>query len=92
MNRATADDMRRIEEMAVDAGASYESLMNRAGEACSAWMLSHPDLLGGSVTIVCGRGNNGGDGFVLARSLWRLMSGTGVLADGEPTAHPSSSD
>ena len=89
MKRATAEEMRRIEDMAVDAGASYESLMNRAGEACSAWLLSHPDLLGGSVTIVCGRGNNGGDGFVLARSLWRLMPVTVVLADGEPTAHPA---
>lgn len=89
MNRATAEDMRRIEEIAVEQGASYESLMNRAGEACSAWILSHPDLLGGSVTIVCGRGNNGGDGLVLARSLWRLMSVTVILADGEPTAHPA---
>ena len=89
MKRATAEEMRRIEDMAVDAGASYESLMNRAGEACSAWLLSHPDLLGGSVTIVCGRGNNGGDGFVLARSLWRLMPVTVILADGEPTAHPA---
>ena len=46
MNRATSADMRRIEEMAVERGATYESLMNRAGEACSAWLLSHPDMLG----------------------------------------------
>ncbi|MBR5524113.1 MAG: NAD(P)H-hydrate epimerase, partial [Clostridia bacterium] len=89
MNRATAADMRRIEALAVERGQSYEELMERAGEACAAWMLGRPDMVGGSVTIVCGRGNNGGDGFVLARHLRRVMPVTVVLAEGEPTAHPA---
>lgn len=86
MRSATAEQMRRIEALAVEQGSTYESLMNRAGEACSAWLLSHHELVGGSVAIVCGRGNNGGDGFVLARQLWRLMPVTVILAEGEPTA------
>ncbi len=89
MNRATAADMRRMESLAVERGQSYEELMERAGEACAGWMLGRLEQMGGSVAIVCGRGNNGGDGFVLARHLWRVMPVTVILADGEPTAHPA---
>ena len=89
MSRATAEDMRRIEQLAVERGSSYEELMDRAGEAVAGWLLARPDMVGGSVVIVCGKGNNGGDGFVMARHLWRVMPVTVVLADGEPTAQPA---
>lgn len=89
MNRATAEDMRRIEQLAVEQGSSFAELMDQAGEACAGWLLARPTMVGGSVVIVCGSGNNGGDGFVLARHLWRVMPVTVVLACGEPTAQPA---
>jgi len=89
MSRATAEDMRRMEQLAVERGSSYEELMDRAGEAVAGWLLARPDMAGGSVVIVCGKGNNGGDGFVMARHLCRVMPVTVVLADGEPTAQPA---
>ncbi len=43
-------------------------LMERAATACTEWILKrfHP---GQSFTIVCGQGNNGGDGLAVARLL-----------------------
>ena len=89
MNRATAEDMRRIEALAVERGKTYEQLMERAGEACAGWITADPDMTGGAVTIVCGRGNNGGDGLVMARHLRGRMPVTVILADGQPTAQPA---
>ncbi|MCU0453977.1 MAG: NAD(P)H-hydrate dehydratase [Bacteroidetes bacterium] len=43
-------------------------LMDRAGTAAAHWLLRHfAPLDGRPVVIVCGPGNNGGDGFVVAR-------------------------
>jgi ADP-dependent NAD(P)H-hydrate dehydratase / NAD(P)H-hydrate epimerase len=59
----TADETRRAE------GAhqgSLEELMERAGSAVADHVLRH---FPGRVTVVCGGGNNGGDGRVCARRL-----------------------
>jgi ADP-dependent NAD(P)H-hydrate dehydratase / NAD(P)H-hydrate epimerase len=59
----TAEETRAAEE--AHAG-SLEELMERAGTAVAELVLrEHP----GRVTVVCGRGNNGGDGRVCARVL-----------------------
>ncbi len=42
-------------------------LMENAGRSCADWLLAQPDLR--RVVICCGPGNNGGDGFVIARHL-----------------------
>ena len=90
MGRASAAEMRRIEQLAVEQGDSFARLMEMAGESCADWLRRQPDWLDGEVTIVCGRGNNGGDGFVLARQLWRQAAAvTVVLAQGAPTAQPA---
>jgi len=53
-------------EAAKQAGVSLYQLMLRAGEATYQWLRdSYPNAE--SVTIVCGSGNNGGDGFVVAK-------------------------
>jgi NAD(P)H-hydrate epimerase len=57
----TAEEMR-----AAEAGHDVEALMDRAGKAVADRVLAdHP----GAVTVVCGGGNNGGDGRVAARYL-----------------------
>ncbi|HEU5372392.1 MAG TPA: NAD(P)H-hydrate epimerase, partial [Gaiellaceae bacterium] len=59
----TADETRRAEEAHQ---GSLEELMERAGAAAADLVLrEYP----GRVTVVCGKGNNGGDGRVCARLL-----------------------
>ncbi|MEG3086377.1 NAD(P)H-hydrate dehydratase [Sphingomonas sp. PB4P5] len=63
----TAAEMRAAEQAAIAAGATVESLMARAGQQIAATVRR----LAGSnpILIVCGPGNNGGDGYVAARLL-----------------------
>lgn len=69
----TAAQMRAIERAAMEAGtASGRELMERAGQAVVAAILdTWPDLraTSHSALVLCGPGNNGGDGFVIARLL-----------------------
>ncbi len=64
----SAEQMRAIDRWAIEElGIPSLELMERAGEAVAAAVAE----LGraGPVRIVCGKGNNGGDGFVAARHL-----------------------
>ncbi len=66
----TPDEMRAVDARAVASGTPVAILMERAGRAV-ARAVRHE--LGGTygrrVVIICGRGNNGGDGQVAARVL-----------------------
>lgn len=64
----TAAEMREHEQMAVDKGTTFEQLMENAGQAAVADLL-HRFPKAGRALIVCGKGNNGGDGLVIARVL-----------------------
>jgi hydroxyethylthiazole kinase-like uncharacterized protein yjeF len=63
----TAAEMRAAEAAAIAAGTSVETLMERAGTAAAEAIWRY----GGSVPalVLCGPGNNGGDGYVIARRL-----------------------
>jgi hydroxyethylthiazole kinase-like uncharacterized protein yjeF len=88
----TAAEMRGIEQAAMAAGqATGLDLMERAGRGVVAAMLRDwPDLETGTrrAVVACGPGNNGGDGFVVARLLqgrgWRVE----VRLLGDPAALP----
>ena len=55
---------------AIAAGTSARALMQRAGEAAAAAILrAYPDVVGATVNVFVGPGNNGGDGWVVARAL-----------------------
>jgi len=69
--RAEASEFDRwaIEEL----GVPRLVLMENAGRGASDWILAHVEELdigeGSRIGILCGRGNNGGDGYALARHL-----------------------
>ena len=61
-------DRRTIEEI----GIPSLVLMENAGRQVVAAMEAvHTDLSDRRVAVLCGRGANGGDGFVIARTLWQ---------------------
>lgn len=64
----TSTQMRAAEQAAVERGTSFEQLMENAGQSAAADILRrHPHA--GTALVVCGKGNNGGDGLVIARVL-----------------------
>lgn len=74
-------EMAALDRRTIDAGTPALELMERAGAAVAT---SVQPLLGGSlgrVLVLCGPGNNGGDGLVVARLLAsRGVAVTAVLA------------
>jgi hydroxyethylthiazole kinase-like uncharacterized protein yjeF len=63
----TAEQMRAAERVAIGGGTSVETLMERAGAALAeaTWRFAGPM----PALILCGPGNNGGDGYIAARHL-----------------------
>ena len=70
--------MRRADADAIASGIGGAELMDRAAHACATTALH---MTGGGygsrVVVVCGKGNNGGDGIAIAAHLARA----GVRAD-----------
>ena len=65
----TADNMKKAEERAVENGKSWYGLMETAGTQCAKHIAKEDKAK--KITIICGKGRNGGDGFVIARKLWQ---------------------
>ena len=67
----TSAQMRAVEAQEIDSfRVSGLMLMERAGQgAVAALSRLWPDLAAAQVLVLCGPGNNGGDGFVMARAL-----------------------
>lgn len=78
----TATQMRAAEDDAIAAGTSVEALMRRAGEGAAEWVWRI--AAGHAVTVLCGPGNNGGDGYVLAEAIRRKGGAVRVVAPMEP--------
>jgi len=78
----TADRIRAAEQAAIDGGTTVEQLMERAGEALAeaAYRFAGPT----PALILCGPGNNGGDGYVAARRLAARGVVVRVAAMNEP--------
>jgi ADP-dependent NAD(P)H-hydrate dehydratase / NAD(P)H-hydrate epimerase len=70
MKLCTPSQMQNIDRRAID-GMKIPglTLMENAGKRVADTILEHFELFGKQATVVCGKGNNGGDGFVVARLL-----------------------
>ena len=65
----TSDKIREIDAYTIEhEPIASIALMERAAQACSAWIYNHFDR-SKQVKIFCGPGNNGGDGLAIARQL-----------------------
>ena len=78
----TADQIRAAERAAMDLGVSEDTLMTRAGEASAAAI--QRVAAGAEVVVLCGPGNNGGDGYIAAACLKAASVPVRVVAVGEP--------
>jgi NAD(P)H-hydrate epimerase len=68
-NRAvTPEEMQGIEQRCYEMGIPPATLMEKAGTRVAEFVRSKASR-GSRVLVVCGTGNNGGDGFVVARKL-----------------------
>jgi hydroxyethylthiazole kinase-like uncharacterized protein yjeF len=78
----TVTQMLAAEMALVDAGGSIEALMQTAGRGAADWVWrvagTHP------VTVLCGPGNNGGDGYVIAEAIRERGGHVAVIAGKSP--------
>lgn len=78
----TVAQMRAAEEALIAAGTSVEALMDVAGRGAGEYV--RRIAAGRSVTVLCGPGNNGGDGYVIARHLQEHGTPVTVIAARDP--------
>lgn len=80
-------ETRAAEQALFDSGMDPYALMRRAGEGAAEviWRVGHKR----PVLVLCGPGNNGGDGYVIARALRDRGVPVRVAATGEPRTDSS---
>jgi ADP-dependent NAD(P)H-hydrate dehydratase / NAD(P)H-hydrate epimerase len=78
----TAAQMRAAEQALFDSGVSIEALMETAAGGAAEWV--RRVAAGRCVTVLCGPGNNGGDGYVIARILREGGHDVTVIAPLDP--------
>ncbi len=74
----TVAQMQSAEQRLMDAGHDVHELMQRAGRGAAEWVwriAAHAP-----VTVLCGPGNNGGDGYVIAETLRQRGYAVAVVA------------
>src|SRR3989442_2089519 len=88
MRMLTAGQMRDPDRQTIDEiGIPSMVLMENAGrQVVAALEAAYDDLTDRQVAVLCGRGNNGGDGFVVARTLYQRGTDVSVFVVGSPSA------
>ncbi len=80
-----ANEMQEMDRLTIKAfGLPGRVLMENAGRGATSFLLKQkPDLAQKSIGVIAGRGNNGGDGFVIARCLSQkgIKAAVYLLAD-----------
>jgi ADP-dependent NAD(P)H-hydrate dehydratase / NAD(P)H-hydrate epimerase len=70
MNVVTSDEMREIDRLTIDGGVPSIALMENAAHRVEETLVQKFDPLSKqNVVVLCGKGNNGGDGLAVARLL-----------------------
>jgi NAD(P)H-hydrate epimerase len=84
MKILTADEMRRADQVTSERfGIASVELMEHAGHAVARFVLRElPHRR--QIAVLCGKGNNGGDGFVAARHLSQAGRSVSVIVLGNP--------
>ena len=86
MRSLTRAEVRDVDRRAIeDYGLPGVVLMENAGRNAASVLLSQG--ITGPVVICCGKGNNGGDGFVIARHLDNAGITVKVLLTHDPSLH-----
>lgn len=71
MKIVTAAEMREVDRLTIERGVPGLILMENAGSRVVDFLVeTFAPLAEQDVVVVCGKGNNGGDGFVMARQLF----------------------
>lgn len=84
MKIVTAAEMREIDRVTSERfGVPSTTLMENAGEAVAVFVISRFPAIH-SIGVICGKGNNGGDGFVAARKLHDAGKDVRVLVLADP--------
>lgn len=85
-----ADLIKKSEEKAVMSGTfSFRELMYKAGTSAAEIINQKYDCENKKIAVICGNGNNGGDGFVIARHLYEHGADVEVFL---PLGTPKTSD
>lgn len=84
MKILTASEMGEADRRSVEAGVSVAALMENAGGAVARFCMKR-HAGDGLVVVLCGKGNNGGDGLVAARKLAEAGRSVRVLLLGHAT-------
>ena len=86
MKILTVDQMKAEERLSDEMGVTYQRLMENAGCAAASFIRKTLSTVAGrNFMIFCGSGNNGGDGFVVARKLFEEGANViVVLCGGKP--------
>ncbi len=84
MKILTAEEMRAVDRLTTDRyGVASLDLMHHAGAAVATFVLREFPACR-HIAVLCGKGNNGGDGFVAARKLAETGCAVQVVLLGDP--------
>ena len=86
MKISSVSEMRKLDRTAIEKfGIKDELLMENAGQAVYHVLLNELGVKDKKIVVFCGIGNNGGDGFVVARKIHSSGGAVKVFILGDPT-------
>jgi len=86
MQTITSAEMKKIDNLCIKAGISVQTLMENAGKVVAE--IAKKLIKGKNIVILCGKGNNAGDGLAAARLLEKEFNITIVLTSNDLHEEP----